>query len=109
MLSQAFIVYLESGSGTCPLDPCDGMTVESLRQLHNSCPRNKLIAKVFHLAGYIENWGRGIEKVDYGFKAAGLAEPQYEESCGGVVTIIPRRNQMEGSAKTGHWEIIAKN
>ena len=87
----------------------DGMTVESLRQLHNSCPRNKLIAKVFYLAGYIENWGRGIEKVDNGFKAAGLAEPQYEESCGGVVTIIPRRNQMEGAVSGNGSKSTQKN
>ena len=87
----------------------DGMTVESLRRLHNSCPRNKLIAKVFYLAGYIENWGRGIEKVDNGFRSAGLAVPQYEESCGGVVTIIPRRNQMEGTVSGNDSEGTQKN
>ena len=54
-------------------------------------------------------WGRGIEKVDNDFKAAGLAEPQYEESCGGVVTIIPRRNQMEGTVSGNDSESNQKN
>lgn len=68
----------------------DEMTIESLRQEHNSCPRNKLIAQVFYLAGFIETWGRGIQKVDDAFIAAGLSVPEYEESCGGIVTLIPR-------------------
>lgn len=68
----------------------DGMTIESLRKEHNSCPRNKLIAQVFYLAGFIETWGRGIQKVDDAFVAAGLSIPEYEESCGGIVTLIPR-------------------
>lgn len=71
----------------------DGMTIESLRKEHNSCPRNKLIAQVFFLAGFIETWGRGIQKVDDAFMAAGLTIPEYEESCGGIVTNIPRAVQ----------------
>lgn len=78
----------------------DGMTIESLRKEHNSCPRNKLIAQVFYLAGFIETWGRGIQKVDNAFTKAGLDIPEYEESCGGIVTIIPRQTPTTiGSTK----------
>lgn len=68
----------------------DGMTIETLRQEHNSRPRNKLIAQVFYLAGFIETWGRGIQKVDDAFKKAGLTVPDYSETGGGILTIIPR-------------------
>lgn len=68
----------------------DGMTIETLRQEHNSRPRNKLIAQVFYLAGFIETWGRGIQKVDDAFKKAGLTVPDYSEIGGGILTIIPR-------------------
>ena len=39
------------------------MTVENLYKRHESYPRNPYIAKVFYLAGLIENWGRGYEKI----------------------------------------------
>lgn len=41
----------------------DGMQPSDLLKPHKSKPRNKLISSVFYRAGYIETWGRGIEKV----------------------------------------------
>lgn len=38
-------------------------TIETLLQKHSSEPHNPLIAYPFFLAGYIESWGRGIEKI----------------------------------------------
>ena len=38
-------------------------TVETLLQKHSSEPHNPAIAYPFFLAGYIESWGRGIEKI----------------------------------------------
>ena len=37
-------------------------TVESLLVKHPSRPFNPNIANVFYLAGFIESWGREIEK-----------------------------------------------
>ena len=68
----------------------DGMTVESLRQEHNSRPRNKLIAQIFYLAGFIEAWGRGIWKVDKVFSDESLPLPEYEETTGGIEVTITR-------------------
>ena len=34
----------------------DGFTVETLFQPHESRPRNRLIANIFYLAGFIESW-----------------------------------------------------
>ncbi|MDM8298966.1 MAG: ATP-binding protein [Enterocloster aldenensis] len=41
----------------------DNWTVENLLSKHASKPYNHNIANVFYLAGFIESWGRGIEKV----------------------------------------------
>jgi ATP-dependent DNA helicase RecG len=38
-------------------------TIDTLMQKHNSEPHNPSIAAPFFLAGYIESWGRGIEKI----------------------------------------------
>ena len=68
----------------------DGMTIESLRQEHSSKPRNKLIAQVFYLAGFIETWGRGIWKVDKAFTEKSLPLPVYAVNSGGFEVTIPR-------------------
>lgn len=38
-------------------------SVKTLLQKHSSQPHNPTLAYVFFLAGYIESWGRGIEKI----------------------------------------------
>lgn len=67
--------------GKLPVD----IPLERLTQKHPSRPRNKHIAEAFFRAGYIESWGRGIEKILTAFKEAGLPEPIFEESFGGVM------------------------
>jgi ATP-dependent DNA helicase RecG len=67
--------------GRLPID----VPLEKLKQKHASHPRNKHIAEAFFRAGYIESWGRGIEKIMTAFKEAELPEPIFEEDWGGVV------------------------
>lgn len=48
-----------------------GWTAETLMKRHQSRPYNPAIANAFFRAGYIESWGRGIQKIcdtceDYG-------------------------------------------
>ncbi|MCM1155267.1 MAG: putative DNA binding domain-containing protein [Roseburia sp.] len=52
-------------------------TLENLMTKHVSLPFNPNIAHVFYLAGFIESWGRGIEKIYESCKADGLPEPEY--------------------------------
>ena len=40
----------------------ENWTLENLMNKHASSPYNPNIAHVFYLAGFIESWGRGIEK-----------------------------------------------
>lgn len=73
-------------SGTFPPE----ITAENLMTLHESHPRNELIAKVFYLAGFIENWGRGYEKIRNSFAKENLQVPTFEQVRGGVLATIQR-------------------
>ena len=58
---------------------------------HSSCPRNRLIARIFYLAGFIESWGRGINKIKKEFSENGMEVPVYKEEMGGMSVYIKRR------------------
>ncbi|MBR1494010.1 MAG: putative DNA binding domain-containing protein [Acidaminococcaceae bacterium] len=62
----------------------DGWTVETLLQPHDSIPYNPDIANVFYRAGYIEHWGRGIEKICDACKEIGAEIPRYELRGNGI-------------------------
>ena len=68
-----------------------GYSTETLLKEHLSVPRNKLIAGVFYKAGFIENWGRGFDKVINGFHAAGVEFPSIENEFGGTSVHIQRK------------------
>lgn len=73
-------------SGTFPPE----ITLENLMTTHESHPRNELIAKVFYLAGFIESWGRGYEKIKSSFARENLQVPAFEQIRGGVLATILR-------------------
>ncbi|MCM1026633.1 MAG: putative DNA binding domain-containing protein [Roseburia sp.] len=52
-------------------------TAETLMKPHKSEPFNPSIANVFFRAGYIEAWGRGIQKICEACRELGTAEPEY--------------------------------
>ncbi len=52
-------------------------TVENLFEKHASQPFNPNIAYVFYLAGFIESWGRGIEKICTVCKNDGVFQPEF--------------------------------
>lgn len=41
-------------------------------------------------AGFIESWGQGIDKIRTEIQSAGLPEPMFEETCGGMMVTINR-------------------
>ncbi len=53
------------------------VTIEGLRHIHPSKPGNKLLSKVFYLAGLFENWGGGTLKIIDECSVAGLEEPVF--------------------------------
>lgn len=52
-------------------------TMESLLQRHQSRPYNPKIARAFFRAGYIESWGRGIQKIFEVYNEYGTLQPEY--------------------------------
>jgi ATP-dependent DNA helicase RecG len=62
----------------------DSLTVEQLKTRHRSIPRNRLVADVFFMAGYIEAWGRGIDIMMEGCRHYGIPEPVIAEEQDGI-------------------------
>lgn len=57
-----------------------GWNIEKLMGQHNSVPFNLKIAGVFYRAGYIESWGRGIQKICDACETLGAEKPEYYDS-----------------------------
>ena len=68
-------------TGTLP----GGLTPEKLKGIHESIPRNRLVAEVFYRRGLIERWGRGTNKILAEAKKIGCPEPEFEETAGAFV------------------------
>ena len=62
-----------SNSGTLP----EGWTTDTLLSPHDSIPYNPDMANVFYKAGYIESWGRGIQKICEACTSLGAPAPEY--------------------------------
>lgn len=73
-------------SGTLPTE----LTLEDLTRTHASFPRNPLIAQVCYRAGYIDNWGRGIDKVLQACNQHQLAMPVFEQVSGGMFVTLTK-------------------
>jgi len=52
-------------------------TLDNLMSKHASQPFNPNIAHVFYLAGFIESWGRGIEKIFHACADDNVPPPEY--------------------------------
>jgi len=61
------------------------LTPAMLKGDHQSIPRNPLIANALFLIRYIEQWGKGTNKIISWCKNHGLKEPDFEESGGSFV------------------------
>ncbi|MCY4427525.1 MAG: ATP-dependent DNA helicase [Halieaceae bacterium] len=68
-------------SGQLPQD----WTLEQLLGKHPSAPCNPLIADAFFRAGYIESWGRGIEKINHECRQHGIEPPLYDTGMSGLM------------------------
>jgi ATP-dependent DNA helicase RecG len=73
----------------------EGITLESLKHVHSSHPRNPLIADVCFKGGLIDSWGRGTGRIIDTFKEAGLPEPELTERDGGFLVTLFKDNLTE--------------
>ena len=55
-----------------------GLTIEDLEHGVSKL-RNRVIGRVFHSLGLIEQWGSGIQRMIAACREAGLADPRFEE------------------------------
>lgn len=69
------------------------LTAETIKQPHDSHPRNPLIANVLYLSTYLEKWGSGVARIIEACKEQGVPEPIYEDR-GGFIHIIFKRKSF---------------
>ena len=55
-----------------------GLTVDDIERGISKL-RNRVIGRVFHALGLIEQWGSGIQRMTAACREAGLADPRFEE------------------------------
>ncbi|MGI6736022.1 MAG: ATP-binding protein [Anaerovoracaceae bacterium] len=67
--------------GTLP----ETWTKDNLLGKHESRPYNPNVATVMYYAGFIESWGRGIEKICAACEADGLPAPEYTVHPGDIM------------------------
>ncbi|MDP2834974.1 MAG: ATP-binding protein [Pseudomonadota bacterium] len=70
--------------GTMPVFP-PSLTLASLRLPHGSAPFNPLLASAFFRAGYVESWGRGIEKMRRECANHDAPAPIFDTSMSGLM------------------------
>jgi ATP-dependent DNA helicase RecG len=63
----------------------DRWTLAKLLGKHPSCPFNPLVANAFFRAGYIESWGRGIEKIQRECREHDIEPPLYDFGMAGLM------------------------
>jgi ATP-dependent DNA helicase RecG len=64
------------------------LTIEDLKQDHESIRRNPLIAQSLFMVGYIERWGTGTQRIIESCLEANLPEPLFEIKSGSLVVSI---------------------
>ena len=66
------------------------ISTEKMLKPHPSKPGNKLIAKIFYLAGFFENWGSGTLAILSEMKKAGKKPPEFSFDGGMFRLVLPR-------------------
>ena len=86
----------------------DELSIESLQKKHPSIPYNPLVASAFFRAGYIEAWGRGIEKMNNECRRAGISAPDINyEFAGLMITFQAKiREKLEETRRKTTQKIL---
>ena len=72
------------------------LTLEDLKQAHESVLRNKFIANTFYIRGLIEKWGSGTNKMIDLCRQEGIPEPEFVERTGGLAVIFKFKEPIGG-------------
>ena len=79
-------------SGGIPYD----WSVENLFKDHGSVPNNPNLAYTFFLAGFVEGWGRGIQRIMDGYSEYPDLAPSFEVSRYSFTVVLKNINYREG-------------
>lgn len=79
----------------------DDWTIERLNQKHPSIPYNPAIATTFFRAGYIESWGRGIEKINEECKLAETPFPTFNMDFSGLMVTFSAKAETAIAKTSG--------
>lgn len=63
----------------------DGWDMGVLLGPHESEPYNPKVANAFFIAGLVETWGRGVQRVIDGCRADGIPDPEYRLAGGSIL------------------------
>ena len=66
----------------------DNWTIEKLLSTHDSVPINPKIANAFYISGFIENWGRGIQRIVDGYSEDKDKLPEFQVSNSSFQVIL---------------------
>ncbi|HHE38221.1 MAG TPA: transcriptional regulator [Candidatus Cloacimonetes bacterium] len=70
------------------------LTVEKLHGIHPSIARNPLIMNVFYLAGFVEEYGSGFERIKNAFKEQELPDPLISTDDSGFILQFNKRIEL---------------
>lgn len=87
----------------------NGWNIERLTGSHGSKPFNPDIANTFFRAGFIESWGRGIEKIATTCKGYGCPSPEWDYDGTGLWTILWFKKPVQDLTKPAHDVVHDKN
>ena len=71
----------------------EGLTVEKLNGVHPSIARNPLIMNVFYLAGFVEEYGSGFERIKNAFKEQDLPDPSISIDNSGFILQFNKKEE----------------
>jgi ATP-dependent DNA helicase RecG len=78
--------------------PPEGWTVETLLRSHTSRPGNPSIASVFHRAGMVEKFGRGIQTIMDGYEGRDVRKPEFAFSLSEFCVTFYDENYTGGAS-----------
>ncbi len=87
----------------------NALTVETMKQPHDSYPMNTLIADVLFLTTFLDSWGSGVHRMVEVCKSHGVDEPEYELRPGGLVVVFKRRSdEHKNEHKNEHKKLSSR-
>ena len=77
----------------------NALSVESMKEPHDSFPTNLNIANVLFKTKYLDSWGSGVQRMVDACKNNGQREPEYQLRPGSVVVVFYRNHDTQNDTQ----------